>query len=114
VNIYSDIPAVALHELGHAKDFANRRYRGSYALLRILPFTDLFQEHEATEEAFRFAREQKDVPQEIENYKVLYPAYGTYVGSYVPFTGGTILGAIVGHIIGRSHAGKLERELPAS
>ncbi len=111
VNVYSDIPAVALHELGHAKDFANRRYRGSYALLRILPFTDLFQEHDATEYAFQHARANQDVKQEIENYKVLYPAYGTYVGSYAPVMGGTVLGAIIGHIIGRNKAGKLEKTI---
>ena len=108
VNIYSDIPAVALHELGHAKDFGRHRYRGSYALLRILPFTDLYQENAATEEAFSYARSKKDVNQEIENYKVLYPAYGTYVGGYFPVLGGSVLGAIVGHIWGRSEAGKLE------
>ncbi len=111
VNLYSDIPAVALHELGHAKDFGSRRYRGSYAILRMLPFTDLYQEHAATEQAFSYARSKHDVKQEIENYQVLYPAYGTYVGGYFPIMGGTILGAIVGHIWGRSEAHELKQTL---
>lgn len=111
VNVYSDLPSVALHELGHAKDFAERRYRGSYALFRIVPFADLYQEYQATDKAFQHVRKEKMTKTEIEAYKVLYPAYGTYAGSYggflfIPF--GTVIGAIVGHIIGRSEARKFE------
>lgn len=107
VHIYSDLPSIALHELGHAADFNERRYRGSYALLRILPGADLYQEHQATSLAFKYIREQELLPLEIEAYKILYPAYGTYVGGYF-FGYGSIVGAIVGHIWGRSKARALE------
>ncbi len=111
LDIYSDIPAVALHELGHARDFSERRYRGSYAILRLIPFADLYQEYKATNHAFEYVREKKMVNQEIENYKVLYPAYGTYVGSYLFIMGGSIIGAIVGHILGRTEAHHLEERV---
>ena len=112
VNLYTDIPSVGLHELGHAEDFAERRYRGSYAFLRLIPFFDLYQEYIATDKAFKYIRGKRQLEREIEAYKTLYPAYGTYVGSYlIPY--GSVAGAIVGHIWGRSDARPLERELKA-
>ena len=110
VYLQSDLPSIALHELGHAKDFSGRRYRGSYALLRIVPLTDLYQEYKASQIAFDHLRRGKNIKGEIEAYKILYPAYGTYAGSYLPLFGlGSILGAIIGHIWGRSEARALER-----
>ena len=35
---------------------------------------------------------------------MLYPAYGTYVGAYVPFPGVSIIGALLGHVVGRAKA----------
>ncbi|HTL48292.1 MAG TPA: hypothetical protein VL688_09585 [Verrucomicrobiae bacterium] len=113
VYLFSDIPSVALHELGHAKDFGERRYRGSYGLFRIIPFANLYQEWIATDKAFSYIREEKQVDREIEAYKILYPAYGTYVGGYfVPY--GSIAGAIVGHIWGRAEAHDLEQRVHAT
>jgi hypothetical protein len=109
VNLYSDLPAVALHELGHARDFSERRYRGSYALLYAVPFFNLYHESRATKHAFEHVRTHKQVDLEIQCYKILYPAYGTYVGSYIPY--GTIVGAIVGHIWGRVEARQLQNEI---
>jgi len=109
VHLYSDLPSIALHELGHAEDFAERRYRGSYALFRIVPFADLYQERKATDFAFQYVRSEKMYSTEIESYKVLYPAYGTYVGSYL-FSFG-IVALIVGHIWGRSEAHGLEKRI---
>ncbi len=109
IHLYSDIPAVALHELGHAKDFGQRRYRGSYALFRIVPFADLYQEYKATDNAFKYVRENQMYEQEIENYKVLYPAYGSYVGGYLGLF--SLVGIIAGHIWGRSEAHDLEEYL---
>lgn len=105
VHIHSDLPSVALHELGHAKDFSERRYKGSYALLRIVPFVDLYHEAQATKIAFAHARDDKNIPQEKECYKVLYPAYGTYVGGYLGF--GFLIPVIIGHIWGRNEAAAL-------
>lgn len=112
VHLYSDIPSVALHELGHAKDFSDRRYRGSYGLFRIIPGADLYQEYKATQHAFDFIREKQNIPREIEAYKILYPAYGTYMGGYLGF--GYLIPVIGGHIWGRHEAGELKDKLEAA
>ena len=104
VSIYSDHPAVALHEAGHAHDFNKRRHKGTYAFLRILPFVDLFQEYKASEAALTYLVETDDRPQELAAFKILYPAYGTYVGAYIPFPGGSVAGALIGHAVGREKA----------
>ena len=47
IHIYSDIPAVALHEGGHAKDFARRKWKGTYAFAYALPLVPLYHESKA-------------------------------------------------------------------
>lgn len=110
VHLYSDLSSIALHELGHARDFGERRYRGSYALFRIVPFVDLYQEAKATGYVFDYVNEKKMHDVRIEAYKVLYPAYGTYLGGYL-FRYGSIIGAIGGHIVGRFEAKAFENRL---
>jgi len=104
VHLFSDHPAIALHEAGHAHDFASRRYKGTYAAMRLIPFVDLYQEYQATKEAIHYLKDVHDRPTEISAYKILYPAYGTYAGSYIFAPIGTIGGALIGHAAGRSEA----------
>lgn len=109
VFLYSDLPSIALHELGHARDFSRRRYRGSYAMFRLFPFADLYQEYKASEIAFDYMRERGLHSTEIEAYKILYPAYGTYVGNYF-FGMGAVPCALLGHLVGRTEASARQRE----
>ena len=109
VSIYSDHPAIALHEAGHAHDFNRRRLKGTYAVIRLIPFVDLYQEFQATDEAFRYLTESGEREQEIAAYKILYPAYGTYVGGYLLLPGGGLIGALIGHIWGRAKARDRQR-----
>ena len=104
VHLYSDHAAVALHEAGHAHDFAGRRWKGTYAFIRVIPGVDLYQEYRASKEAFRYLKERRDLDTELAAYKVLYPAYGTYVGAYIFPPIGTVGGALLGHAAGRSAA----------
>ncbi len=104
VSIYSDLPSVALHEAGHSHDFNKRRHKGTYAAMRLIPFVDLYQEHQASDAAFHYLIETEDHPQELAAYKVLYPAYGTYVGGYFLIPGGGLIGALLGHAFGHSKA----------
>jgi len=97
-HLYSDDPAIALHEAGHAWDFSDFPYKGTYALLRSVPFMDLYQEQYATTEAINYLIEIKDRREELHAYKVLWPAYGTYIGAYVPLPLGSAIGAVVGHV----------------
>ncbi len=104
VQIYSDLPVVALHETGHVNDFNRKKYKGTYALLRIIPGVDLYQEYKATDAALVYLTEVGERDQEIEGYKILYPAYGTYIGNYMFIPGGPLIGAVLGHIVGRTKA----------
>ena len=109
VHIYSDHPAIALHEAGHVHDFGSRRYKGTYAFLRIIPGVDLYQEYKATKEAISYLKAIEDHPTEISAYKILYPAYGSCVGSYFFPPIGTVGGVLLGHAAGRSEAALRER-----
>ncbi len=103
VHIYSDDSAITLHETGHAEDFAEQSYPGVYATLRLLPGVDLYQEYMATDKAIEYFIATQDREAELHAYRILYPAYGTYVGNYVaPF--GNVAGALVGHVWGRCKA----------
>jgi hypothetical protein len=104
VHLYSDHPAVALHEAGHASDIGRRHFKGTYAAIRLVPFVDLYQEAQATDEAITFFIETGEQQQEVDAYKILYPALGIYAGQYMFIFGGTILGAMIGHMYGRAKA----------
>ncbi len=79
IHLYSDIPAVAVHEGGHAKDFTRRTYQGTYAAAYL--FVPLWHETIATEDAFAYFESNGDIDQIMEANRILYPAYGTYVGN---------------------------------
>ena len=119
IYIYSDIPVVGLHEGGHAKDMAGRKWKGSRAALRILPLVPLFDEARASNDALGYSLDTD--PRLLEKgYKLLYPAYGTYVGGEalggVPVVGPVAgaVGAIPGHIIGRIKASGVRERYPNS
>jgi hypothetical protein len=109
INLYSDIPAVALHEAGHAKDFGRREYKGTYSFAYMIPFFNLYPEALATRDALSYLRAEGSLQDQKTGYNTLYPAYGTYVGSgvgdwmafpwnYVAMAAGVIPGHIAGRI----------------
>lgn len=108
VHLYSDHPAIALHEAGHVHDFASKRHKGTYAAMRLIPFVDLYQEYKASKEAIAYLKDTEDHPRELAAYKILYPAYGSYVGSYVFPPIGTIVGILYGHAAGLSTAAAVQ------
>lgn len=118
VHLYSDHPAIALHEAGHVQDFSTKRFKGTYAAIRLIPFVDLYQEWQASSEAISYLKASDDRATELSAYKILYPAYGTYVGSYLFPPIGTVGGALLGHAAGRteaalrSHAGPVPAASP--
>ena len=99
-HLYSDDPTISLHEAGHAYDFADFPHKGTYALIRTVPFVDLYQEWRATDNAINHLIEVQDRPLEYHAYRTLWPAYGTYLGSYAPIPFGSMAGALVGHVAG--------------
>lgn len=114
IYLFSDVPAVALHEAGHAKDFARRDWPGTYAALYTLPVVPLWHEALATRDALGYVREFGTADDEREALTLLYPAYGTYVGGaigdWVPGYGWAAYAAAVagGHIAGRVKAAQVE------
>jgi len=120
INIYSDIPAVALHEGGHAKDFARSTYKGTYAFFTSLPLVPLYSEAVATSDALSYLRSEQNLQGEKGAYNILYPAYGTYVGGSASLFFPkykwliSVAAAIPGHIAGRIRSATLapEDQLP--
>lgn len=113
INLYSDSPAVALHEGGHAKDFARRKFQGTYAL--AYSFAPLWHETIASQDALAYVHHKGDRESVKEANRILYPAYGTYVGStianYFPAAGVPLYlgGVIAGHANGRALNRKLDK-----
>ena len=122
INIYSDLIPVGLHEAGHSKDFAERIYKGTYAFFYgVAPGFNLYPETKASTEALSYLRDKHDSAQWKAGYKILYPAYGTYIGgnvgmwlafpwSYVAEVGTVIPGHIVGRIKAAGVAERIEAE----
>ena len=119
ISIYSDDPEILLHEAGHAKDFAGRKYKGSYGALRILPLVPLYHEALATGDAIGYRIDKQQRAEQKDAYHVLYPAYGTYVSGeagrwfalgYLEGLAIALAGAIPGHIAGCIAAARVEDE----
>lgn len=103
IHLYSNVPAIALHEGGHSKDYARRKWKGTYAAVYMLPFAPLSQEAIATNDSLSYIVAKSDLEAQQEAYEILYPAYGTYVGNAIagPVPHGYFMGLIGGHIAGR-------------
>lgn len=121
ISLYSDHPSIALHEGAHAKDFAQREYKGLYAASRIIPLFPLYQEALATGDTIGLHREQRQTAAEKADYRILYPAYGTYIAgeslgiaswfgpiSYPVELAVQAAVAIPGHIVGRVKAAQVD------
>lgn len=112
IHIFSDHPAILLHEAGHALDFSRKEHKGTYAIARILPGVNLFQESIASDEAIFYFESKKQYEKLLAAYKILYPAYATYMISYISAAPVAYIGAIIiGHWMGRFKAREKEWEL---
>jgi hypothetical protein len=122
IHLYSDIPAIAVHEGGHAKDFAERKRKGTYAFIYVIPFVNLHHEALASNDALGYLRAHESPELQREGYRLMHPAYGTYLGANtgllfpdyaLPIYAGAVIG---GHITGRFTAAGIEapsREAPS-
>ncbi|MCA9181734.1 MAG: hypothetical protein KDA51_09785, partial [Planctomycetales bacterium] len=119
VHIYSDIPAIAIHEGAHSKDFARRRWKGTYAAVYALPIVPLYHESIASRDVVAYLEAHGSRAEQAAAQRILVPAYGTYAGNaggYVlprygfPIYYGSLL---AGHAWGRYQAHQIMR-LPES
>lgn len=116
INLYSDIPAIAVHEGGHAKDFSGRKWKGTYAFAYQIPFVNLYHEARASNDALGYLREHENYVLQREGYRILHPAYGTYIGGNISQWVSADIGylaygvaVIGGHITGRVRGATLPR-----
>lgn len=111
IHLYSDVPAIALHEAAHAKDFTRRKYQGTYAAAyAVLP---LWHETLASEDVYSYLHQRGDGVALAEADRILYPAYGTYIGNtlgnFTPqyalpvFYASVLAGHVNGRILAREH-----------
>jgi hypothetical protein len=111
IHVYSSDPGILLHEAAHAKDYVPHQWRGTgFVLGRAVPLVDLLQEGTATADAIHFLQCQGEFGDELDAYRTLWPAYGTYVGSYLA-RAAIIPAAIVGHVAGRVKASARSKEI---
>lgn len=107
IHIYSDIPAIAMHEAGHAKDFARRNWKGTYAAAYVLPIVPLYHESLATNDVLAYLDQHGSIEEQAAAREILFPAYGTYVGSAAgtifPTVSGPLYygGVLAGHAVGQ-------------
>jgi len=103
INLYSDIPAIALTEAAYAKDVRRRKYPGTYAALKEVPVAGMYHETRATEDVIAYIRARGTPTQQEESLGILYPDYGANWGgqlaSFLPYGHlyGRLAGAVVGH-----------------
>ncbi len=81
VHIYSDIPAIAMHEGAHAKDFARRKWKGTYGVAYLFPVVPLYHESVASRDVVAYLEMHGSREQQAAAQRILAPAYGTYVGN---------------------------------
>ncbi|TGL78716.1 hypothetical protein [Leptospira yasudae] len=114
INLYSDLPSVVLHEGGHSKDFALRKYKSLYSIGYSIPFLGpLYAEARASDDALRYLRHRCDLKNELIAYRTLYPAYATYAAGPILDSVGELVGlaaSIPGHIVGYRKEKKVEKE----
>ena len=116
IHLYSNAPAIALHEAGHAKDYAYRKWKGTYAFSRVLPISPIVQEAIATNDALSYIKAHRGLESQQEGYELLYPAYGSYIGREMTrfLPAGQLIGVIGGHVAGRWMSWRLEQQFNES
>jgi hypothetical protein len=106
VSIYSDIPALAMEQAGHAKIVRGQAQPGTYATVFSLPVLALFPEKRAKDDVLEYVAWDGGPAAEAAAMRTLYPQYGTEIGGEIgAFVPGldpllTLAGAGVGHAVG--------------
>lgn len=113
IHLFSSDLGVVLHEAGHAKDYIRHRSRGTtFALARLVPGVDLFQEARASQDAIQYLYCRHQDEAEVRAYRTLIPAYSTYIAGY--FSGGLVVTLPVvaaGHVSGRTQGAVRARDI---
>ncbi|SFH80300.1 hypothetical protein [Planctomicrobium piriforme] len=119
VNVYSDVPSIAIEETAYAVDVAGRKHPGTYAFVQGLPLVNMWHHTIATDRAIAYEQTTGDAEGLKEAYQVLYPRYGLLAGQGTGyFLGATALfevgGALAGHAAGRYEGSRISLPEPES
>ncbi|MEZ6144670.1 MAG: hypothetical protein R3B91_04395 [Planctomycetaceae bacterium] len=101
------------------QDVRQRSYPGTYAVSQLIPGFNLSHETLATRDVITYVSDRGEIDQEREAVNVLYPRYGSVVGSaietYLPAGGVIELGGLLaGHATGRFKTRRLSAEIADS
>lgn len=114
VNVYSDVPALAMEQAAQAQDTQEKSHPGFYSAVKLLPLVGIVHEARAKQAVFEHVDENGTREQQAEARRVLAPQMGREVGGqaalFVP-QGDALLGlggAAVGHVVGRYQASQIE------
>lgn len=109
LNIYSDVPSLALVEAAYAKDMAAQRYPGAYAASQSLPIIAMWHETRATDDVITYIAIRGTRSEQEETRKILFARYGMVLGGDIgSFQNGSglaigsvyqIVGAASGHAL---------------
>lgn len=76
--LFSNHPALALHECGHAKDANSRKNPILYQALNYFPVFSLYQEYLASAYAIEYLKKKK---LDSQAYRLLVPSFATFIAS---------------------------------
>ena len=103
LNIYSDVPELAISEAAYAADVRSRRNPGAYAALKEIPFVGLSHQTRATDAALQYY-EQADTERYQQARDVLIPNsganWGGQLASFLPY--GAVIGRVIGGVSARA------------
>lgn len=116
LNIYSDIPSLALEQAAYARDVHQRQWPGTYATLQGLPIVGLWHESHTKQDVHNFLADRGTPDEQAEAHRILNPQLGSeiggQVGMLVPGAGLPLqfAGAAIGHVFGRHRANAIPTE----
>lgn len=103
INLYSDVPEIAISEAAYAADVRSRLNPGAYSALKEVPFVGLSHETRSTEATLQHFEQLNDETRYDEAREILIPNYGAdwggQVAAFLPY--GTVVGRIVGGTVAR-------------
>jgi hypothetical protein len=115
ISLYSAVPAMALYQGGHAKDFAQREYKGWYSLAYDLPLINLWPNSIAANDAMGYLQDTAGT-QDIKNgYRTVGPAFALSASRGLGSVGSVpvVLPAVLGgHLVGQVEAASYKETVP--
>lgn len=111
INIYSDVPALAMYEGGFAKEYAQREYKGLYAVGYVVPGVGLWQEMKASQDAVKYVEENGSPEDKKAAYRSVSPAFAMRAVAPLASDAPVVLAAAAaGHVSGQFRAFRVKED----